>query len=264
MPELAEVYYYAHRWEGLLRKKVQTISYHEKARCFRDLTSFSDLDHLREATLRGIHTHGKQMFFVFSGKNILSVHLGMTGKLFAAPLTYEPTKHDHFILKTKEQSFVFSDYRMFGSVTLTREKEFAEVWASLPTEILSSSFTLDHMHQYLQRRQRQTLKGVLLLQDGFPGVGNWMADEILWRARLLPERQVQSLSQKEESALYQNLREVTQDALRVIGNDWGAPPMDWLFPHRWKAGGTCPKTKKPLARKTIAGRTTCWSPAWQK
>jgi formamidopyrimidine-DNA glycosylase len=51
--------------------------------------------------------------------------------------------------------------------------------------------------------------------------------------------------------------------MRVIGTDWGRPPDDWLFNHRWMDGGSCPHTGKPLRREKIAGRTTCWSPAWQ-
>ena len=41
-------------------------------------------------------------------------------------------------------------------------------------------------------------------------------------------------------------------------------PRTWLFRHRWRPGGLCPKTGKPLAHATIGGRTTCWSPARQK
>jgi len=41
-------------------------------------------------------------------------------------------------------------------------------------------------------------------------------------------------------------------------------PKTWLFWHRWEAGGRDPRTKTPLARAEIGGRTTCWSPARQK
>ena len=41
-------------------------------------------------------------------------------------------------------------------------------------------------------------------------------------------------------------------------------PKTWLFWHRWEAGGRDPRTRTPLARAEIGGRTTCWSPARQK
>jgi formamidopyrimidine-DNA glycosylase len=59
------------------------------------------------------------------------------------------------------------------------------------------------------------------------------------------------------------LQEVCRDAMRVIAPDWSRPPEDWLFNHRWRDGGICPRTGRPLQREPIGGRTTCWSPAWQ-
>jgi formamidopyrimidine-DNA glycosylase len=41
-------------------------------------------------------------------------------------------------------------------------------------------------------------------------------------------------------------------------------PKSWLFWHRWEDGGKCPRTKSPLVREEVGGRTTCWSPARQK
>ena len=41
---------------------------------------------------------------------------------------------------------------------------------------------------FLQRRARAPIKAVLLMQERFPGIGNWMADEILWRAAIHPAR----------------------------------------------------------------------------
>ena len=32
------------------------------------------------------------------------------------------------------------------------------------------------------------VKAVLLMQERFPGIGNWMADEVLWRAAIHPRR----------------------------------------------------------------------------
>jgi recombinational DNA repair ATPase RecF len=70
------------------------------------------------------------------------------------------------------------------------------------------------------------------------------------RARILPE-------------LAATLREVCAEAMDVIGKDWSDPPDTWLFNHRWKDGGRCPRSKKPLVREDVGGRTTCWSPERQ-
>jgi formamidopyrimidine-DNA glycosylase len=51
----------------------------------------------------------------------------------------------------------------------------------------------------------------------------------------------------------------------VIAPAWGDAPDSWLFNHRWKAGGRCPREgcDEPLKRETIRGRTTCWCPRCQ-
>jgi formamidopyrimidine-DNA glycosylase len=113
---------------------------------------------------------------------------------------------------------------------------------------------------------------VLLMQERFPGVGNWMADEILWRAALHPARLAGSLTPREMQALWRECRRVCRLALDTIAGRGNHLPRDlnvniphtWLFWHRWEDGGRCPLTGRPLMREAIGGRTTCWSPARQK
>jgi formamidopyrimidine-DNA glycosylase len=114
---------------------------------------------------------------------------------------------------------------------------------------------------------------VLLNQKYFPGIGNWMADEILWRAALHPALPAgRAAAPPIAKKLRATIQQVTRDALRVIAGQGEKLPPDlnvhipdtWLFNHRWEKGGVCPKTKKPLSRAEIGGRTTCWSPARQK
>ena len=66
-----------------------------------------------------------------------------------------------------------------------------DVWVapeSIAPAVTSRAFTAGAMADFLARHGRLPLKAALLHQKGFPGIGNWMADEILWRAGLSPER----------------------------------------------------------------------------
>ena len=101
------------------------------------------------------------------------------------------------------------------------------------------------------------------MQERFPGIGNWMADEVLWRAGFHPKAKAGAFGPLAVRRLRATLREVCRDALRVIGKDWSDPPDSWLFNHRWDKGGRCPRTRGPLSHVTIGGRTTCWSPRRQ-
>jgi formamidopyrimidine-DNA glycosylase len=119
------------------------------------------------------------------------------------------------------------------------------------------------MRAFLRRRARSPLKAVLLDQDRFPGIGNWMADEVLWRAGLHPRRKAGELDPRESHRLYRELRFVARGALRSIGAEGRRLPRGWLFHDRWEDGHACPRTGVPLVRETVGGRTTCWSPGRQ-
>ncbi len=264
MPELAEVEYYRKQWMPVVGERIRAVIVNPVSRVFEG----TDSDTLArglvgESLQRGLR-HGKQMCFVFGRECWLGVHLGMTGKLSLRDASYSQGKHDHLVLSTESgRKLVFTDSRMFGRVLYAREREAPYWFVDLPPEPLDEAFTLDRFNSYLNRRTKAPVKGVLLMQEFFPGIGNWMADEILWRCRIIPSVRAGAIGPQKRAELFEVTREVCQDALRVIGTDWGRPPDDWLFNHRWQDGGQCPKMGGLLRRETIGGRTTCWSPLWQ-
>ena len=64
--------------------------------------------------------------------------------------------------------------------------------------------------------------------------------------------------------LRQTIQQVSQQAMETIGETWADPPDTWLFNHRWKDGGHCPRCRTPLIREDLRGRTCCWCPKCQK
>jgi formamidopyrimidine-DNA glycosylase len=230
--------------------------------------------------LLGSATSAKQMLFRFSGgglsraesKGWLGVHLGMSGELRVEPPEYVPTKHDHFVLVQKVRQLVFNDPRMFGGVRFDTGQTPPAWWTRIAPALLSPEFTVEAVAQFLRRRGRAPIKAVLLMQERFPGIGNWMADEVLWRAAIHPKRLAGSLTPAEVRTLHRECRRVCRLALDTIAGkgDYLPPnlnhhiPQRWLFWHRWEDGGRCPRTKQPLRREEVGGRTTCWSPARQK
>jgi formamidopyrimidine-DNA glycosylase len=180
-----------------------------------------------------------------------------------APASLEPAKADHLVLVQTRRSLVFSDARMFGRVLFHPDADAPSWWAQQAPAILSPAFTVCEVCSFLQRHARAPIKAVLLRQERFPGVGNWMADEILWRAGIHPRRAAGSLTAHETERLHREARWVCRRALATIGRTYRDPPRTWLFPHRWVDGGRCPRTGARLLREKIGGRTTCWSPGCQ-
>ncbi len=264
MPELAEVEHSRKQWEPGTHEVILEVRVaRPEIRVFRGTNVDELRNHLAGSRLLSSEARGKQMLFRFSNGVWLGVHLGMSGELrLEAQPDYAPRKHDHLILLQKNRALVFEDQRHFGRVRLHQGTEPPEWWRKLAPSVLSKEFTLSGMTNFLQRRHRTALKAVLLMQEHFPGIGNWMADEILWRARLYPARAAGSLGPAEARRLWQQVRWVSRTAIRIISDDW-TYPKTWLFTHRWEAGGQCPRCKTDLERATIGGRTTCWCPECQ-
>jgi len=264
MPELAEVEFYRKQWLSGIGQTVSAVALHAEKRIFRAEDTMALAMGLKGQVLNRSEAHGKQMLFVFGEVHWLGVHLGMTGKMTSHDQNYLPLKHDHLVIGMESgRQLVFSDPRLFGRIRYARSQGPPAWWRQLPPQMLTDAFKLESMTQFLMRRAKSPIKGVLLMQQTFPGIGNWMADEILWRCRIHPATRAGQIGPKKRKELFDTIRQVCADAMKVIGTNWGKPPDDWLFNHRWKDGGRCPATGKLLLREKIAGRTTCWSPAWQ-
>jgi formamidopyrimidine-DNA glycosylase len=101
------------------------------------------------------------------------------------------------------------------------------------------------------------------MQEAFAGIGNWMADEILWRARILPQRRVGSLSGKEVAGVWKQTRWVAWEAMKHVAPAHADLPKGWLFNERWGKRGVCPRDGTALKRAEVGGRTTAWCPKCQ-
>lgn len=272
MPELAEVEFFRKRWSVAHGERIIAVLTHPRAKIFRGTDPAALARELTGARLLDSSAAAKQMLFRFSGDRWLGVHLGMSGELRVESAHDTPGKHDHLVLRTAKHALVFEDPRMFGRVDLHVGAEPPAWWTRIAPPLLSRAFTVAAVADFLQRRRRTPIKAVLLMQERFPGIGNWMADEILWRAAIHPKRLAGSLTPAEIRTLWRECRHVARLALRTIAGAGGKLPPDlnvhipktWLFWHRWEDGGLCPITKKPLVREEVGGRTTCWSPARQK
>jgi formamidopyrimidine-DNA glycosylase len=266
MPELAEVEFNRKQWDGGLRQKIVAVHLNHGKRIFRGVDTKALVDALTGATFLSSEAHGKQMVFRFSGNVWLGLHLGMTGELSsvkAGSETFAASKHDHLVLRQAARQLVFNDPRQFGRVLFHVGKDAPAWWSQRAPGLLTKGFSLVRMKEFLTRRGRAPIKAVLLMQEGFPGIGNWMADEVLWQAGIHPRRLAGKVREEEAERLHKAIKHVSRTALRTVGVDYRDLPSGWLFGRRWKKGGQCPKDGAGLRHATIGGRTTCWCPKCQ-
>lgn len=114
----------------------------------------------------------------------------------------------------------------------------------------------------LARKRGGSLKTLLLDQSFAAGIGNWMADDVLLLARLLPTRSPSSLSPAEIKRLHGSVRDITRIAVAASAQKTDFP-RDWLFHIRWKHG-TETLTGLAVKHERLAGRATFWIPSLQK
>ena len=188
----------------------------------------------------------------------------MTGSLHINSSNYQNHKHDALILYQSNQALVFKDPRQFGRLRLHTGKTPPSWWSELPTSMLDPKFKLSVLSNALSRHGKRPIKALLLDQRYFQGMGNWMADEVLWRSGIHPARLGSKINTAECANLFSQIKFVVRGAMKSVGKHGGDPPKGWLFHVRWKSGGICPKTQSPLKREEIGGRTSCWCPKLQK
>jgi formamidopyrimidine-DNA glycosylase len=101
------------------------------------------------------------------------------------------------------------------------------------------------------------LKARIMDQTVIAGVGNLLADETLWQARLAPLRPAGTLDADELDALWKALRAATRDAMKKGGVHTGR-----IIGHR-RRDGSCPRCGAPMVKAAVGGRTTWWCAAEQ-
>jgi formamidopyrimidine-DNA glycosylase len=193
------------------------------------------------------HRRGKFLWVETTGP-VLGLHLGMSGRIEVdAPPA--PNGWDRFSIGFAGGGrLALHDKRRLGRALL--EPDFSHVGPDA-AEVGRDAF------RARVGRGTAPIKARLLDQGVVAGVGNLLADEILWRARLSPHRAAGELSVDELDRLRRELRAAVRSAIRRGGAHTG----DLIGARR--AGGACPRCGTALARGVVGGRTTYWCPACQ-
>ncbi|RYG47453.1 Fpg/Nei family DNA glycosylase [bacterium] len=204
-------------------------------------------------------------------------HLGMTGQIL--DFSDEPAKYRHgrkaldengepkwlkLDLRTEDgRRLVFSDPRRLGRLWLAENAASDRRLAKLGPDAFEDLPSPEEFHRRLARR-KAPLKAVLLDQAFLAGIGNYLADEMLYQARVAPDRIAASLSVEETARLRTALQSILSHAVSVDA-DYERFPTDWLFHHRWGGDKGSPEIGgRAIQRDTIGGRTTAWVPELQR
>jgi formamidopyrimidine-DNA glycosylase len=160
--------------------------------------------------------------------------------------------------------WAFCDSRRFARIRLVRNPLQSAPLKDLGWDPLLSWPSLSEFSEALLK-QRRTIKALLLDQSFSAGVGNWVADEVLFQSRIHPEQPANSLTQEQVKELHKHVQEVCRLA-SAVNADSTLMPDSWLFHHRWGKGAAVKAKIKghTIDHITVGGRTSAYVPALQK
>lgn len=264
MPELPEVEAARRRAERhLVGRRILAVSTVPDRIVFEGVSPRRFAASLRGRRVVAVRRRGKHLWIELDQRPWPLFHFGMTGS-FA--LSGDGEGRPRF-WKTELRAeggrrLTFADSRRFGRIRLQRDPERETPIAGLGPDVLDELPTAHAIAPILGRRGAP-IKAVLIDQSLFAGVGNWIADEVLYQAGLDPRRPASSLSREEVGRLRARMSAVVRRAVSVDA-DAARFPRTWLFHHRWgREDGARTARGEPIVHLTVGGRTTAWVPSRQ-
>lgn len=279
MPELPEVETVRRLLERLfLGRRLESVE------ALPDAIVYESASHLevKEAILGrrviGTGRRGKLFWMDFDDSPSLMMHLGMSGWVMDLSAESEkrlvshgkaPLQDDQgrprflkLLWTADEARAAFTDGRRLARIWLGDPQSDKRVLGMGPDTLLNPPSAAD-LGQTLAGRTAP-IKALLLDQKLFCGVGNWVADEVLFASGIAPSRHGGSLDSQELKRLEEALTFVLQTAVDAEADE-SRYPQNWLFHVRWGGSrGEATHQGMEIRRDQVGGRTTAWAPEVQK
>ncbi len=189
----------------------------------------------------------------------LGIHLGMGGRIVVTSpdgQAFEgggPRRRDAQPRKDEWDRFtlVFADG---GSLALFDKRRLGRVRLDPDLDALGPDAQQVTQAEFRDLIMKGTIavKARLLDQSKIAGIGNLLADEALWQAKISPAARVDSLRRQDVDRLYRALQSALQSATAHGGVHTGE-----VIPAR-RPGGTCPRCGAEMRHGTVGGRSTWW------
>lgn len=167
------------------------------------------------------------------------LHMGMTGRISSQDSILKleslhgddkyPPPHTHLIMRVDGYEVAYSDTRRFGGIALS---ETLAALDDLAVDALALQEMNPDMAADLFVKKKRGIKSILLDQkDAVSGVGNWVADEVLYQCEIHPDQSF--LTNQESKLLVHVLPCILNKAVDCLHKD-KPYPKEWIFNMRWE------------------------------
>lgn len=234
-------------------------------------------DKLAGRAIDAVERVGKYIRIIIGRRElILTIHLGMAGRLLVVPAGTPTVKHAYLRVAVagepggqSEAELRLVNYRWcMGGVWLSRPGDADAPASQLgPDPLIISE---DDFVAVLARRRQ--IKALLLDQTVLAGVGNIYADESLFQAGIHPRAVAARLSRERRLRLLEALRDRLNDSIARGGSsirdyrdaDGNAGYFQLTLKVYGRAGEPCPTCGRPIRHNVTAGRSTHFCPRCQR
>lgn len=225
-------------------------------------------------TVTDMSRRGKYLTMHLDNGDTLTVHLRMTGQLLVTPLDFPIEKHTHLLIYLSNGLQIrYIDVRRFGRFWYLKRNE-SDIFTGrekLGLEPFDGQLTLNYLMKKLGK-SKKPIKEVLHDQAIVAGIGNIYSDEILFAAKVYPEKKCMMLRRQEWERLVAAIPEIMcwgietnqmtpEEYLAGMGKEYRNMPYLKAYGH---AGQPCPTCGTVLEKITIGGRSSCYCPACQR
>ncbi|MCB9747175.1 MAG: bifunctional DNA-formamidopyrimidine glycosylase/DNA-(apurinic or apyrimidinic site) lyase [Candidatus Omnitrophica bacterium] len=226
------------------------------------------------ANIERIIRRGKALIITFDNHWHLFVQVKMTGHLVYGKCLrqHNETTETKVVFKLSNGKFLnYNDHRTFGWLYLVDNLNKISYLNNIGPEPLGDVFSSKWLMQALLKR-KSSIKTIMMNQHFVAGIGNIYASEILFAARVNPQKKANCLSNREVSLLYSATQEILKEAIECRGTSMrnyrdtnGEKGIYW---NRIKVYGRqdeqCFRCRKTIVRIVQAGRSTFYCTHCQK
>jgi len=224
-------------------------------------------------TIGQIYSRGKWLFVKLEPDHYLLINLGMGADLlYFKPNSKLPEKYQFKLIFTDHSGFTIRFY-WFGYIHLLLEKEVSQhkLTARLGVSPLDKEFTKEYLEKLLAKR-KALVKSLLMDQKNIAGIGNVYIQDILFNARLHPNRKANTLSDQEINSLYDAIKTVLNSSIEKGGLTYeknfygqkGNYKIEEDFQVGYKTGKPCPVCSTPIEKIRTGTTSSYICPKCQK
>lgn len=267
--------------ERLQSQYLNSIQWDDKSKYRNGLLHYAELEKRLPQKITGVSCKGKKIIFQLENEMYITSTLGLEGNW-----SWKPSKHAnlYFELTDSEEKaghVYFSDSRHFGNIQifLSTNALLDDLNLKIGPDLLA--YAIDYYNKEneaepiplelwktrINRYRAKQICEFLMDQKIFSGIGNYLKAEILYRAKIRPNRLLRNLTDAEIVTLYWTTLETIYEAFfaggLTIKSFWDPDGKRGTF-SKVVYGSKQDLLGNPVIQQTFKdGRTTHWVPAVQ-